>query len=435
MARRQSSSKKRSSRRPSRAAGGRVALALGLLTLVAITFWVLRAVLAPSPPAKVPPQAPAAPSAPAPRSGPASSPPAAPTPAPSPKLPPALPYEAQTEDAEVLVHFIDDAITRAAESCGLDARNIHIASVDTHTTGLGEIQFQTIEIPAPDPARFRVALEQILARLPRAPRLFSRTPDARDLEVRIQGVTTHRIILQPEPPLLPPTTTASGQLVIIIDDLGQDLVAAQTLASLPIPVVFSILPYTPKAQATADIAHRAGRDVLVHLPCEPHGFPHPNSGPGTLMAGMDAARIHALVDEALLRVPHAIGANNHMGSRFTEDYAGVTAMLKALHRRGKIFVDSATTAKSAVPAVSRDANLPYLRRTTFLDNVASTPAVLAQLRKAEAIAHKKGVAIAIGHPYPQTLRALTIWAREHTGGAQVVSLSRLAPRFAQIPSP
>lgn len=427
MARRQSSSKKRSSRRPSKAAGGRIALALALLTLVAITFWGLRAVLAPPPAAKVP--------APAPRPAPPPTPPAAPSPAPSPQLPLDLPYEAQGEDAEILVHFIDDAIARAAESCGLDAQRLHISSVDTRATSLGEIQFQTMEIPAPDPARFRIALEQILARLPRTPRLFLRTPDAHDLEVRIQGIATHRIILQPEPPLLPPTTTASGQLVIIIDDLGQDLVAAQTLASLPIPVVFSILPYTPKAQATAQIAHRAGRDVLVHLPCEPHGFPHPNSGPGTLMAHMDPARIHALVEEACTRVPYAIGANNHMGSRFTEDAAGVTAMLEALRRRDKIFVDSATSAKSVVPAVSRDAGLPYLRRTIFLDNVASTPAVLTQLRKAEALAHQKGMAIAIGHPYPQTLRALAIWARERAGRTQVVSLSRLAPRFAQIPSP
>lgn len=427
---RRSTSKKRPSRRPTKAAGGRLlTLGLVLLTLVAITFWALRAILVPPPAPKVPQEAPA------PRSAPAPTPAAPPSPPPSPKLPTDLPYEAHREDAEVLVHVIDDAIARAAESCGLDARSIHISSVDTQTTSLGDIQFQTIEIPAPDPARFRVSLEQILARLPRTPRLFLRTPDAHDMEIRILGVATHRIILQPETQLPAPSQSTSGRLVIIVDDLGQDLVAAQSLVALDIPVVFSILPYTPKAQATAQIAHRAGRDVLVHLPCEPHGFPHPNSGPGTLMASMDPARIEALVDEAFSRVPHAIGANNHMGSRFTEDYVGVAAMLEALRQRGKIFVDSATTPKSAVPAVCRDANLPYLRRTTFLDNVASTSAILAQLRKAEVLAQKKGTAIAIGHPYPQTLRALSLWARQRVKGVQVVSLSHLDSRLAQIPSP
>jgi polysaccharide deacetylase 2 family uncharacterized protein YibQ len=58
----------------------------------------------------------------------------------------------------------------------------------------------------------------------------------------------------------------------------------------------------------------------------------------------------------------------------------------------------------------------YYRRHIFLDNSASEHAILLQLRKAESLAKRTGLAVAIGHPYPATLSALENWARTRDMG-------------------
>jgi polysaccharide deacetylase 2 family uncharacterized protein YibQ len=229
-------------------------------------------------------------------------------------------------------------------------------------------------------------------------------------------------------PTPPAQFSTQGHLVLIIDDLGQELEPARRLAALGAPVVFSILPFAPKAEETARLAHRHGLDVLVHMPCEPYGYPHPNSGPGTLRSTMDASAIHSAVETALARVPFAIGANNHMGSRFTEHQDQVQAMLETLQKHGKIFVDSVTTPRTAVPRACAQLGLPYLRRTVFLDNIPTEAAIGAQLRKAESLAQQKGVAIALGHPHPQTIAALKRWIPERR--VRIVALSQV-PLVAQ----
>ena len=45
-------------------------------------------------------------------------------------------------------------------------------------------------------------------------------------------------------------------------------------------------------------------------------------------------------------MPHAIGFNNHMGSKFTEDERLMKVVIDTAKQRGVFFLDSKTTAKS-----------------------------------------------------------------------------------------
>jgi polysaccharide deacetylase 2 family uncharacterized protein YibQ len=100
-----------------------------------------------------------------------------------------------------------------------------------------------------------------------------------------------------------------------------------------------------------------------------------------------------------------------MGSRLTQNAKAMNVVLAHLKGRGKFFLDSLTTPKSCVRQVSKNLGMRYYRRHIFLDNSATEHAILLQLRKAEALAKRTGVAVAIGHPYPETLSALEAWAR------------------------
>jgi len=127
---------------------------------------------------------------------------------------------------------------------------------------------------------------------------------------------------------------------------------------------------------------------------------------------MSPAVLEQTLVDNLSRLPEVDGVNNHMGSRLTRDRRAMTVVLAHLKGKGKFFLDSLTTSASCVREVSRSLGMRYYRRHIFLDNTATERAVLMQLKKAESLARKIGLAVAIGHPYPATLSALEAWAKD-----------------------
>src|SRR5690606_38705840 len=77
-----------------------------------------------------------------------------------------------------------------------------------------------------------------------------------------------------------------------------------------------------------------------------------------------------------------------------------------LARRHLYFVDSRTTAKTLALQTAQQYRIPSAKRDVFLDNRRDKELIHAQLRKALTLAHTQGQAIAIGHPYPETLSVL-----------------------------
>jgi hypothetical protein len=254
-----------------------------------------------------------------------------------------------------------------------------------------------------------------------------------------------RAKVEPPAPALPPAVPSAdpggaahpvpgdagkgSRLVVVIDDMGDHPALAKDLMDLPFPVTLAILPHRPRTRAIEALAAERGVEVLLHQPMQPGSYPRVNPGPGAVFTDMDAERVRAIVTENLAQVPHAVGINNHMGSAFTSDAAGMAAVMPVLAAKGIFFMDSVTSAASAAPEAARKAGVPFYRRAVFLDNVRNTQTILGQLKSAERHAIKRGRAIAIGHPYGETLDALRLWARERDGRVAVVTLTELGPEF------
>jgi polysaccharide deacetylase 2 family uncharacterized protein YibQ len=223
---------------------------------------------------------------------------------------------------------------------------------------------------------------------------------------------------------------------IIIDDLGQDLEAAQKLLALPYPVTFSVLPHLAHSTSTAQEAHRAGREVMLHLPMEPDSAA--KAGPGEIRVGMRPAEIARIIDEDLSSVPHVAGANNHMGSRATTDAHLMAAVIRVLADRRLFFVDSRTTPASVALDVARREGLPTFFRSVFLDDTETVPYTLGQLREFRRLIEEHGVAIAIGHPHASTLTALARFLPElERNDIQLLPASQLVslPEVARLSPP
>ena len=199
------------------------------------------------------------------------------------------------------------------------------------------------------------------------------------------------------------------RIAIIIDDIGYRAALDARALELPQPVAIAVLPGSPHARRMAATAAAQSRDVLVHLPMQPLERPDALDGyaPVALRLSTTADELHAIVAGALAAVPEARGINNHMGSLLTQQPAHMRWLMQTLAcRRNMFFIDSYTTPDSVAMAEARRQFVPTARRDVFLDDAPDAASVRAQFHRLVAMAHRRGQALAIGHPQPETLAVL-----------------------------
>jgi len=251
-------------------------------------------------------------------------------------------------------------------------------------------------------------------------------PDGNELRVFFGPAMAVRLRFTPPAENLLP----SGPLIaIVVDDIGRDLTKVQRLLSLPQTVTLAILPSTPHAAESARLAHAAGREVMVHIPMEPQGYPAIEPGRDALLLEHSAWEIERRLSDMFTRVPYVTGGNNHMGSRFTEYADGMAVVADFMKDRHLFFVDSRTTGNTLAEQTMREYQVPTVSRDVFLDNEQDVEKIRAQIRHLAGLAKRQGRALGIGHPHSETLAALEMELPLLQGeGIVFVSVSKLLER-------
>jgi uncharacterized protein len=299
--------------------------------------------------------------------------------------------------------------------------------------GRGRLVADDIDISVESPSELS-ALGQALSQIARRHRLsFSETssPGTTRFDFAFRGKRTHTIrVSTPAGPgsrASVESLSGSPRLAIIIDDLGRDPSAADSVLALPFPLTASVLPNLSFSAEVAERAYRRGDHVILHLPMEAEsesGDAQPEAI--ELRVGMNDEQVSSILGAMLATVPHASGVNNHEGSRATADPALMNALMAAIHQRGLYFIDSRTTAATVAYDSAESAGVPAASRKVFLDDTPTREAVLAQLDLAAREARRDGFAIAIGHPRPATIAALAEGVpRLRADGIQLVFASDL----------
>lgn len=210
-----------------------------------------------------------------------------------------------------------------------------------------------------------------------------------------------------------PETTADkskqekAKIAIVIDDLGDNIRTGDVIA-LDLPLTLAFLPDDRSTPALSELAARKGHDVLLHMPMQSKGYE--NREQSLLKKDMIPSEIESLLKSSFARVPSARGLNNHTGSAFTEDEAGMQTVLSYAKKHELLYLDSKTTAASAAQNLSEQLDYPILTRHVFLDHFEEKEMVEKALLKTQAIAERHGAAIAIGHPKTNTIEAIKDWA-------------------------
>jgi hypothetical protein len=210
------------------------------------------------------------------------------------------------------------------------------------------------------------------------------------------------------------------KLVIIIDDVALKH-QVKKLKKLNLALTLSFFPSDLNHPQTTEFALETPFS-MVHFPLEAQNFK--NEEVDTLHVGDSENRIRERVNQISSQFHNLHFVNNHTGSKFTSDYKSMKFLLKALAEHNIQFVDSVTTSKSVVKAVSKELGLRYIRRDIFIDNKLDVDYILNQLKTAIELAKKRGYAVAIGHPHNATIKALSK-LRPLLDGVQLVYINEI----------
>ncbi|WP_397376285.1 divergent polysaccharide deacetylase family protein [Paenibacillus xylanexedens] len=200
-----------------------------------------------------------------------------------------------------------------------------------------------------------------------------------------------------------PTAAASEspsndkRLAIIIDDVGNDMRGTAEILAMPVKLTVAVMPFLPTTKKDAIAAHEKGMDVIVHMPMEPKKGRPEWLGPGAITSSLTDEEVRSRVEKAIDDVPHAIGMNNHMGSKITSDKRIMSIVLDVCKERGLFFVDSRTNFRSVVGELAVSKNMPPVGNDIFLDDQNSKQHIRKQLDLAAQRAIDKNICVVIGH--------------------------------------
>lgn len=198
-----------------------------------------------------------------------------------------------------------------------------------------------------------------------------------------------------------------NKVAIIIDDMGYSLRAIKEITTIGKPLTIAVLPLSPLAKETAQIAHQNGLEIILHLPLESINHQEGNNWTeGMIHSEMSKEEVIEAVDKSLDQVPYAIGVNNHMGSKITANEILMRIILERLKERDLFFIDSRTTNHSVAYITAQSLGIPSAYRKVFLDTENEEDIIRRKLIELFRLAQKEGWALGICHPTVETLKVL-----------------------------
>jgi polysaccharide deacetylase 2 family uncharacterized protein YibQ len=313
------------------------------------------------------------------------------------------------EDFSQKVFLVDRIIQSQLYEIGIPRKDIllHQSSSKKERGLTWKESTQRIQVSRTLPLSFiEENLKRSLSQLGRTVAIHSlHSTESLHLDISVQSRRTHQLTFV----MLQPTTGKAvlrPKIALVIDDLGGERLIARELLEWDFPLTFSILPFTPYAKTIAREAHLKGKEVIVHVPMEPHGYPKVRPGEGALLEEMNEESLRQQLVKDIEAVPYIKGASNHMGSRLMEDPEKVKVILSELKQRRLFFLDSRTTPQTVGMNVAQNLGLKGVERSLFIDHSLDEEDIKQKIEKLISLSLSNGKAIGIGHPHPSTLKSL-----------------------------
>ncbi len=225
-----------------------------------------------------------------------------------------------------------------------------------------------------------------------------------------------------------PWSGARGaRVAIVIGGLGLSQTGSQqAIRALPAEITLAFSPEGNSLGRWMQAARQDGHEILMQIPLEPYDYPRVNPGRNTLTVDAPPAATLENLHRAMGRITNYTGVMNYMGARFTADANAMTPVIQDLSKRGLLYLDDGTSARSQADAIAAQQGTPFAAADVLIDSTQNRGAILKKLDELERIARAKGTAIATGSAFEVTVEAVTSWVNEAKArGIEIVPVSAL----------
>jgi uncharacterized protein len=239
------------------------------------------------------------------------------------------------------------------------------------------------------------------------PRITERIPLGLLPKMGVDGATPRQLYARPF------AATSKPRIAVVLTGVGVSARSTtDAITRLPGEFTLAFAPYGRDLEAQVMRARRDGHEILLQVPMEPFDFPDSDPGPHTLRANGAAKdnieRLHWL----MTRFSGYVGLMNYMGGKVLSTPQALQPVFDEMAKRGLLFLDDGTAARSVAGDVGSRLNLPVLRADRAMDATGNSRPIATLLQEAEAIAQRQGRAIITVPALAANIEALINWEAE-----------------------
>ncbi len=228
-----------------------------------------------------------------------------------------------------------------------------------------------------------------------------------------------------------PATTGNPdgpRIALIVGGLGVGASStSDALSKIPGPVTFAFAPYGSDLDNLVARARGEGHEILLQVPMEPFDYPDNDPGPQTLLSSLSGEQNIDRMQWLMSRFQGYVGVTNQMGARFTASEASLAPVLRETAKRGLIYVDDGSSARSLASQIAGANKVPFAKADVIVDTVPTVAEIDKALVRLETIARERGTAIGYATALPVTIERVARWAKAVPGrGIVLVPISTIA---------
>lgn len=218
-----------------------------------------------------------------------------------------------------------------------------------------------------------------------------------------------------------------ARVAIVVGGLGLSQTGTQeAIRKLPAEVTLAFAPQGNSIGRWMQAGRQKGHEILMQAPLEPFDYPNINPGRNTLTL---AATPDENIDNlrwTLSRTTNYTGIMNYMGARFVADEAAMGPVMAELGKRGLLYLDDGSTARSVAAQLASKNGVPFVAGDNIIDAQQDRGAILKKLDELEATARARGFALGSGSAFDITVDTVTSWVAEaKKRGIEIVPVSAL----------
>ncbi|WP_275786649.1 divergent polysaccharide deacetylase family protein [Pararhizobium gei] len=225
-----------------------------------------------------------------------------------------------------------------------------------------------------------------------------------------------------------PWSGARGtRIALVIGGLGLSQTGTQkALQELPPEMTLAFAATGNSLQRWMQEARRKGHEILLQIPFEPFDYPANDPGPNTLRVDAGSKKNLSALHTSLAKISNYTGIMNFLGGRFLADADALEPIMRDIGRRGLLFLDDGTSARSLTGTLAEAIGVPYGFADMVVDTELDRTAILKKLDELERVARRNGSAIGVASAFDESVAAIAQWTGEASGrGIEFVGVSAL----------